>query len=1258
MIRKINRMLNIRSSEWPRLSLLLLILFFIVAGNTWGQVTAYAGFVSVVGADRVPLFLALGAVLAIVSTAVYAPFADRIANDTLFIALLILCVTMMGGSLLLLQQGQSLLGYTILYLMYNIIVLRVLFVHLWQYLNGFYDTQTAKRIVPLVAVSARLAGALGLLMPFLNSHLTPEEIILIWMGTFVLAMGLIWALPLFLRESRQKFAPVAAAEAVSYGQGLRQGFEYTLQSPFMRWMALSALVATVLLQLHFMVSTDILEANLAPGGVLADASSISSLLGRLIGVANLVLIPIQLVLLPGTIRRIGLGNANLLYPLMTLAISVGLAYLVAVPDAAPETAAPETAALWLTGGAVLLAFLANLNNGLFRSSFQAPIDNLLYNAAPLRFKGRARAFVNGIVVPLAILLSSGLLLALRNTAVALVLVVTLVGLALAYVAATWIIRKQYSQALIDLLDHEDFASLMAQDVQELTITDASMLNWLAEKLAQSESAEMTLFMARLLSQLGGAQAVPILAQTAQGQDAHVRAAILDILAATAVQGNEVRHLYTDSLQDPQPEVRAAALRGLRQVSGARDTEFLALAVRFLEDADVQVRGEVLPVLLAATNETYHTAALTALDALLHSTVDEERVLAVRVLGQGERPELAPRLLPLLDDPADGVRLEAMAAVELLTRRFVAGDTAVALTAVAERHLKDPVQRVRELCLVVLGRVGGSRRYELICRAFDDGSLVVRDTAVAVLADLGKGAIPTVHPMLDAPNALVRKTAAVALARINAREYAPLIAMHMQSNLLQVYKLVGQGQALGVLKNMAGVAILQEMLQQQRRQLVDELFYLLTAVQDAHDVRVIQESLVSADGRQRANAAEALESITTPQMAQLVAPLFNPQATDTYLMRVAMTTWEMQPTDLAATMQEMVITKEDSWFRTVAVYALGEVGHSLYWGATASETTAAPTAAKPDAAKLEAPPAADAPPVRRRRAPADLLDVLAGDAAKPPADEPTAEPPTAVADDDARDRRRRERRQRADNLIQILGGDEAKPVEAEPPVSTADKETVYYAPAPVRKAIDLPTIEQLLQMAQVDPDADVQMAARRAQGMMLGKAKEKEGTMLSIIERIIFLKEVLFFRGMTIDQLRVLASVCEEEFFTEDTEIYKEGDPGGVLYVVVNGRVGIERHGRRKGSVARIDTIKAHAYFGDMNLFDDSPRTSSAIALEDTLTLSVHREPLIVLARQYPDLSLELINVLSQRLRQTTERIAEMTRTQPRELHKLFDQLEE
>jgi CRP-like cAMP-binding protein len=180
-----------------------------------------------------------------------------------------------------------------------------------------------------------------------------------------------------------------------------------------------------------------------------------------------------------------------------------------------------------------------------------------------------------------------------------------------------------------------------------------------------------------------------------------------------------------------------------------------------------------------------------------------------------------------------------------------------------------------------------------------------------------------------------------------------------------------------------------------------------------------------------------------------------------------------------------------------------------------------------------------------------------------------------------------------------------------------------------------------------------LARRRITGRNGTGANNQEGFVLSVIEKIILMREVPFFQGMTVEQLKVLASVCEEQFIPTDGRVFEQGDAGGTLYVIVSGRVAIEQQ-KRAGSSARLATLGAHTYFGEINLFDGSPHSAAALALQDTQVLRLRREPLIALARQHPGLSLALINVLSKGLRDANDRIADLTRSKPKELHKLYD----
>jgi CRP/FNR family transcriptional regulator, cyclic AMP receptor protein len=150
--------------------------------------------------------------------------------------------------------------------------------------------------------------------------------------------------------------------------------------------------------------------------------------------------------------------------------------------------------------------------------------------------------------------------------------------------------------------------------------------------------------------------------------------------------------------------------------------------------------------------------------------------------------------------------------------------------------------------------------------------------------------------------------------------------------------------------------------------------------------------------------------------------------------------------------------------------------------------------------------------------------------------------------------------------------------------------------------------------------------------------------LSAIERIIFLKQVVFFQTMPIERLKAVANICEEEFIPKNLTIFEEGEPGGMLYIVVNGRVAIERRGEQPGDVVRLATMEAYSSFGEMSLFNNYPRSASVLTLEDTLVLKLNDKHLITLLREYPDMALELINVMSKRLRDTNEQLRRTTET--------------
>ena len=105
--------------------------------------------------------------------------------------------------------------------------------------------------------------------------------------------------------------------------------------------------------------------------------------------------------------------------------------------------------------------------------------------------------------------------------------------------------------------------------------------------------------------------------------------------------------------------------------------------------------------------------------------------------------------------------------------------------------------------------------------------------------------------------------------------------------------------------------------------------------------------------------------------------------------------------------------------------------------------------------------------------------------------------------------------------------------------------------------------------------------------------------LTIIEKIFFLKSVDIFGHATVEQLGRIAGLTEEARFEAGDTIFKEGEPGDALYLVLSGRVFIERNG------TTIREIKEKEAFGTLEVLDFHPRAATAKAADQVRALKLN-----------------------------------------------------
>jgi CRP/FNR family transcriptional regulator, cyclic AMP receptor protein len=131
-----------------------------------------------------------------------------------------------------------------------------------------------------------------------------------------------------------------------------------------------------------------------------------------------------------------------------------------------------------------------------------------------------------------------------------------------------------------------------------------------------------------------------------------------------------------------------------------------------------------------------------------------------------------------------------------------------------------------------------------------------------------------------------------------------------------------------------------------------------------------------------------------------------------------------------------------------------------------------------------------------------------------------------------------------------------------------------------------------------------------------------------------LADVGFFKLLDEDERVVLSQQVEQRTFPAGTTIFREGDPGGIMYVIRSGKVDLWLYDEDRRRVV-LATFEDGEFFGELSLLDQESRSATATTLTETEVLIVDRLDLRLLFTQKPDAALDVVSALGHRLRQTS-----------------------
>jgi CRP/FNR family cyclic AMP-dependent transcriptional regulator len=93
-----------------------------------------------------------------------------------------------------------------------------------------------------------------------------------------------------------------------------------------------------------------------------------------------------------------------------------------------------------------------------------------------------------------------------------------------------------------------------------------------------------------------------------------------------------------------------------------------------------------------------------------------------------------------------------------------------------------------------------------------------------------------------------------------------------------------------------------------------------------------------------------------------------------------------------------------------------------------------------------------------------------------------------------------------------------------------------------------------------------------------------------------------------------------------TELFRLGEKGGAMYVILEGSVRIHVRGRA------LEIAGPGSIVGEMALIDDQPRSATVVALSRCCVVPIGRAEFSLLVREKPEFALHVMKVVADRLR--------------------------
>lgn len=142
--------------------------------------------------------------------------------------------------------------------------------------------------------------------------------------------------------------------------------------------------------------------------------------------------------------------------------------------------------------------------------------------------------------------------------------------------------------------------------------------------------------------------------------------------------------------------------------------------------------------------------------------------------------------------------------------------------------------------------------------------------------------------------------------------------------------------------------------------------------------------------------------------------------------------------------------------------------------------------------------------------------------------------------------------------------------------------------------------------------------------------------MSLREEVETLRQIPLFAKVDPSKIKLLAFTSERVTFQPGDFICQQGEMGDAAYVIMSGQADVMVN-TPSGPIT-VATMKKNDVVGEIAILINIPRTATIKAASELITLRITKDQFLRMITEFPEMSVEMMRVLAERLVRTTEEL--------------------